>query len=168
MSRTSVTLSKSNETVVDALMREIGLKKRQDAINVLIFLSAQKMPFLADSCAKVETYASHTCESIDSNIGIKESIPTQTRPNKEKEVKLGDGRKPKDILDVIAFFKSKKVLAPIPPKAQEFFDFYEGKGWVVGKSPIKKWGSCLTTWLKNNPDWTESKDSSKWEGKDKF
>lgn len=32
--------------------------------------------------------------------------------------------------------------------AQRFFDFYESKGWLVGKSPMKDWKACVRTWEK--------------------
>ena len=30
--------------------------------------------------------------------------------------------------------------------AQRFFDFYESKGWLVGKTPMKEWKACVRTW----------------------
>lgn len=33
---------------------------------------------------------------------------------------------------------------------QRFFDFYESKGWKVGKEPMKDWKACIRTWEKNN------------------
>jgi hypothetical protein len=70
-----------------------------------------------------------------------------------KKKTLGEGNKPKDLKEVIKFFESKKVCKPLEPKAELFFDYYQSKGWVVGRTPIKHWGSCLTTWLKRNADW---------------
>jgi len=29
---------------------------------------------------------------------------------------------------------------------EAFCDFYESKGWVVGKSPMKSWEACVRTW----------------------
>lgn len=31
-----------------------------------------------------------------------------------------------------------------------FFDFYESKGWLVGKSKMKDWKACVRTWEKNS------------------
>ena len=33
----------------------------------------------------------------------------------------------------------------------EFFDFYQSKGWVIGKarSPMKDWQACIRTWERN-------------------
>lgn len=33
--------------------------------------------------------------------------------------------------------------------AEEFFNFYESKGWVIGKSPMKNWKACIITWERN-------------------
>lgn len=32
--------------------------------------------------------------------------------------------------------------------AEQFWNFYESKGWVVGKSPMKNWKACCFTWTK--------------------
>lgn len=29
---------------------------------------------------------------------------------------------------------------------QEFYDFYESKGWKVGREPMKDWKACVRTW----------------------
>ena len=75
---------------------------------------------------------------------------------------LGEGNKPKNIKEVMDY-QARSVAEPLQPKAELFFDHYQSKGWVVGKSPVKHWGSCLTIWLRNNPDWrpvpATSKDS---------
>lgn len=33
--------------------------------------------------------------------------------------------------------------------AEYFIDFYESKGWLVGKSKMKDWKACVRTWEKN-------------------
>ena len=35
---------------------------------------------------------------------------------------------------------------------QKFFDYYESKGWLIGKSPMKSWQAAVRTWEKNNFD----------------
>lgn len=32
---------------------------------------------------------------------------------------------------------------------QRFYDFYESKGWVVGRSPMKDWKAAVRTWERN-------------------
>lgn len=34
--------------------------------------------------------------------------------------------------------------------ADKFFAYYESKGWLVGKSPMKNWKAAIITWEKNN------------------
>jgi len=34
-------------------------------------------------------------------------------------------------------------------EAQKFVDFYESKGWLVGKSPMKDWKAAVRNWTKN-------------------
>ena len=34
--------------------------------------------------------------------------------------------------------------------AQQFLDYYESKGWKVGKSPMKDWKASVRTWEKND------------------
>ena len=32
--------------------------------------------------------------------------------------------------------------------ADKFIDFYESKGWLIGKNPMKDWRACVRTWEK--------------------
>lgn len=36
--------------------------------------------------------------------------------------------------------------------AQQFFDFYESKGWKVGAVKMKDWRACVRTWEKRHAD----------------
>lgn len=36
--------------------------------------------------------------------------------------------------------------------AVQFWNFYESKGWVVGKQKMKSWKSCLVTWSKGTKE----------------
>ena len=40
---------------------------------------------------------------------------------------------------------------------QRFWDFYEAKGWKIGKSPIKDWKACVRTWEKDGQGKTPTK-----------
>lgn len=33
---------------------------------------------------------------------------------------------------------------------QTFIDFYQSKGWMVGKNPMKDWKACIRTWEKSD------------------
>ena len=35
-------------------------------------------------------------------------------------------------------------------EAERFIDFYQSKGWLVGKSKMKDWKACVRTWERSN------------------
>lgn len=49
---------------------------------------------------------------------------------------------------------------------QQFYDFYESKGWKVGNQPMKDWKACVRTWEQRNrkqeelPEWFDTKVES--------
>lgn len=51
--------------------------------------------------------------------------------------------------------------------AESFFDFYESKGWMVGKSPMKDWKAAIRTWEKSgrttNPSLSSTTASTKYD-----
>lgn len=49
---------------------------------------------------------------------------------------------------------------------ENFFDFYESKGWKVGKEPMKDWKASIRTWEKNNKPIQRSKNSNEREYED--
>lgn len=50
--------------------------------------------------------------------------------------------------------------------AEQFIDFYESKGWLVGKSKMKDWKACIRTWERNNKSKQEDIDLPDWFNKD--
>ena len=88
---------------------------------------------------------------------------TEKRSRKKvspKELDVGEGSRPKNFNEVVAFFKRRGVPAPVEPKAQLFYDYYQSNGWKVGKNPCKNWGSCLTTWQQRHADWRKVENES--------
>jgi hypothetical protein len=54
---------------------------------------------------------------------------------------------------------------------QYFFDYYEGKGWLIGKTPMKDWKAAVRTWEKNNfnrPQQPQKKNWSNYVGEGSF
>lgn len=45
--------------------------------------------------------------------------------------------------------------------AEQFFNFYESKGWVVGKSLMKNWRAAVCTWNKREKDIPQRKRESR-------
>jgi len=60
------------------------------------------------------------------------------------------------VADVLAYGSS---LAPKFLKAQQFIDYYESKGWVVGKAPMKCWKAAVRTWQARDKQTTKPQTS---------
>ena len=43
--------------------------------------------------------------------------------------------------------------------AEQFFNFYESKGWVIGKSPMKSWRAAVCTWSRRGQETPQRKRS---------
>ena len=43
--------------------------------------------------------------------------------------------------------------------AEAFYDFYESKGWCVGKNKMKDWKACVRTWEKRSDTQTKKSES---------
>lgn len=76
----------------------------------------------------------------------------QKQLKQEQEVKLLEEKKP------VKRFKAptvEEVQAYCDERgnhvdAQRFVDFYEAKGWLVGKNKMKDWKAAVRTWERNN------------------
>ena len=68
-----------------------------------------------------------------------ENVKKKTKPvNKYKS-------KPKDLDMVISYFREKNVNEP-EKNATKFHNHYEASGWMRGKTKIKNWKMCLSSW----------------------
>lgn len=45
--------------------------------------------------------------------------------------------------------------------AEQFFNFYESKGWLVGKSPMQNWRAAVCTWIKREKEIPQRKRESR-------
>ena len=62
------------------------------------------------------------------------------------KVSLGkDNKIPPSLEQVTAYCKERHNN--VDP--QTFIDFYESKGWMVGKNKMKDWKACVRTWEKS-------------------
>ena len=74
-------------------------------------------------------------------------IPTPNNINNNIKENISVTRvvKPK-VEEIDSYCKERKNNVD----AQQFFDYYESKGWKVGKSPMKDWKSAVRTWERND------------------
>ena len=73
---------------------------------------------------------------------VKREIDSENaKPQKKPKMKI------RPTLDeVIQFVKDNNL--DVDP--YQFWNFYESKGWFVGKNKMKNWHSAIATWLKRN------------------
>jgi hypothetical protein len=50
------------------------------------------------------------------------------------------------VAEIVAYCEERKNGID----GEEFYYFYESKGWKIGKTPMKSWKSAIITWEKNN------------------
>lgn len=73
---------------------------------------------------------------------IKADIDSQkAKPQKKEKVKI-----PPTLDEVIQYVKDNNLN--VDP--YQFWNFYESKGWYVGKNKMKNWHSAIATWIKRN------------------
>lgn len=63
------------------------------------------------------------------------------KPKKEKK-----NIEPPSFEDVKAYCDERKNSV----NAQDFIDYYEARGWMLGKTRMKKWQAAIRTWEKNS------------------
>ena len=85
--------------------------------------------------------------SIDKNRLDKNSIEYRVEePPKEKAKRFV----PPTLEEVKAYITEKNYnVDPV-----KFWNFYESKGWYVGKNKMKNWKSCVVTWNRTSSDHT--------------
>jgi DNA-binding transcriptional regulator YhcF (GntR family) len=71
------------------------------------------------------------------------SIEEEQEEQQEKEEKKF--RKP--TIEEIALYMEEKGMNNV---AERFYNFYEAKGWMIGKNAIKNWKACVITWKDGN------------------
>jgi len=72
----------------------------------------------------------------------------------------GSSRFQKPTLEDIRQYCQEKELNV---DAEQFYNFYESKGWVVGKSPMKNWRAAVCTWSKREKEIPQRKRATRQE-----
>ena len=167
------------EGIEETFEKEMALKLEEDEENVVVTINYLKIQGLLeerDGDGFLPEAASSIGSETKSNVYKKArkalvgNIPTQIQPpsnqiptdieieediDKEKEIEVcadesaahtaNRFRKP-TFEEVSAYCKERNNN--VDP--QRFIDFYESKGWKVGKTPMKDWKACIRTWEKDD------------------
>jgi hypothetical protein len=72
-------------------------------------------------------------------------------------IKNGSKQFAKPTLKEVTDYFSATVL---PAEGSKFFNFYESKGWMVGKNKMKDWKAAARNWLKTSEEKLKSNDTN--------
>jgi len=88
----------------------------------------------------------------------KESLTYNTTNYKTTNINNNNGKFIKPTIQEITTYCQERNNAI---DANQFFDFYESKGWMVGKNKMKDWKAAIRTWERNNKTdaWGNPKES---------
>jgi len=78
--------------------------------------------------------------------GDSEGVPIVKEGKKEKKEKKGESFAPPTLEDVSEYIAEKGYNVD----AVRWWNFYDSKGWMVGKNKMKKWRSAVASW--NTPE----------------
>ena len=101
------------------------------------------------------TQSNATDIDIDKELDIEEennNISDSDEPSKPKTKRFT----PPAVEEVQAYCKERKNNVD----AQRFVDFYEAKGWMLGKNKMKDWKAAVRTWERNDTNGQASRDNA--------
>jgi len=103
---------------------------------------------------KYKDYQVLTNESTTNQPTSNQQVTTNKNDNKEKND--NNTFKPPTADDVKSYCLERNNFV----NAETFIDFYESKGWMVGKNKMKDWKACVRTWEKTNTKPIQQKDET--------
>jgi len=119
--------SKSQKSVAGRASAAARQKKRQQALN--------------GNSTGVE-------QSSNGAPTIHKPITNNQEPINNKDISQQAGRFTKpSIADVDDYMRS--ICKGSTQEAEKFYDFYESKGWLIGKNKMKDWKAAVRNWTKN-------------------
>lgn len=112
------------------------------------------MDDIEDESSSASDYSEMNNDSSNLNNGLfknEQSIITYNKPNiktpYKKENNIKEKRFVKPTIEEIRTY-CIEIGANINP--EQFYDYYESKGWMIGKNKMKDWKAAVRTWKRNN------------------
>lgn len=91
------------------------------------------------------TLQGHTVEghALDGTQLNTQELNTQQQSTHSENNKLNRGKFQKPTIEEVSDYIQEKQLNVNP---DQFFNYYESNGWMVGRNPMKNWKAALRTW----------------------
>ena len=83
-----------------------------------------------------------------------QQLPTNNNDNNDNKKKKGVRFVPPTITEVEEYCREKGYNI----KASNFVDFYEAKGWMMGKNKMKDWKAAVRTWVRRENNSNREKE----------
>ena len=146
------------------LQRVCGIASRQTAIDVLKSLTAKGLITKAENHLNGVKYVSYSvCPNIGQGVQKMDKACPEIGQNKKEDINInslsikeGSSRFQKPTIEEIRKYCQESRL---DVDAEQFFLFYESKGWVIGKSPMKSWKAAVCTWSRRQKETPQRKIS---------
>ena len=146
----------ASEPTVISILNKLSSKGLIEPITVItktckrIYYQVTKESLVRGNLRNLSKVTKETLVSLynnnNNNKTIKEKVDDKTSTKK---------RFVKPTIDQIAAYINEKNLHF---DAEGFFDYYESKGWLVGKSPMKDWKAACRTWEHNRKSIDKNKE----------
>ena len=94
----------------------------------------------ADNCEQLQTIADN-CEHLSKDEDVDEDEDAD-----EEKKKRGARFAPPTLSEVKAYCQERTRDGHPAVNPEAFYDFYQAKGWKVGKNPMKDWKASVRTW----------------------
>jgi len=98
------------------------------------------------SCIKSELCVVKDRVLIEYVNGMYTASQEEQEQEEEKEEEQ-DTKFKKPTIEEIALYMEEKGMNNV---SERFYNFYEAKGWMIGKNSIKNWKACVITWKDGN------------------
>lgn len=139
----------SRQTAIDVLKSLIGkgyLIKRESILNGVKMVSYSVSPIIGQGVQKMEDACPKNGHNNKRDININNTLSNRrshfTKPSLEE-------------IREYCLSRNNQV------DPEQFYNFYESKGWMVGKSPMKDWKASVRTWEKREKEVPQRKREKK-------
>lgn len=136
----------------ELLSKEIGLSVQQIRTCLERLKSTNEITIKSNKqgtiiqVVKYKDYQVTTNESTTNQPTSNQQVTTNKNVKKEKN----DNNTfiPPSAIEVLDYCKERKNFVNV----NTFIDFYESKGWMVGRNKMKDWKACVRTWEKSSTE----------------
>ena len=137
------------------LQRVCGIASRQTAIDVLKSLMAKGYITKAENHLNGVKYVSYSvCPKNGQGVQKMDNACPEIGHNKKEDININtlsikEGGFQKPTLEEIRAYCISRGNNVDP---EQFYNFYESKGWMIGKSKMKNWMAAVHTWEKREKE----------------